>query len=224
LKDVPAPADVYPPTMKLLNYGGPLCVGREMVFNKDGTMGVRPFPELLTSIRNTKNEIDLASVRKLSGEWQVEESNRTLKCNSTTGGLVLLDIPVKNPNYYFESELEFDSSLTNATIIVRSSDKADKGYGFALNPADKKIAIRGFNYSADHKVLNDKEYSFPGKNKVNLQIFIFGNNIEAFVDGQECLTARTTDKSFYNVAIDVDGGPVTICKPFLHCFRNSRGQ
>jgi sucrose-6-phosphate hydrolase SacC (GH32 family) len=224
LNDLPAPADVYPPTMKLLNYGGPLCVGREMVFKKDGTMGVRPFPELLTAIRNTQNEIDLASVRKLSGEWKIEEAKRTLQCNGNNGGIVLLDLPGKNPNYYFESEIEFGSSLASTTIIVRSSDKADKGYGFTLSPANKKIAIRGFNYSADHKVLNDKEYSFPGKNKVNLQIFIFENNIEVFIDGQECLSARTVDRTYYKVAIEVSGGSASIRKPFLHYFRNKKEQ
>ena len=125
---------------------------------------------------------------------------------------------------YFESEIEFGSSLASATIIVRSSDKADKGYGFTLNPANKEIAIRGFNYSTDHKILNDKEYSFPGKNKVNLQIFIFENNIEAFVDGQECLSARTVDRTYYKVAIEIAGGSASIGKPFLHCFRKQRGE
>jgi hypothetical protein len=222
LKDVPAPADVYPPTMKVLNYGGPLCVGREMVFKNDGAMGVRPIPELLTAIRNTGNEIDLASARILSGEWKIENTARTLQCKGTKDGVVLFDIPDENPNYYFETGLEFGTSQTRASIIVRSSDQADQGYSFNLDPVGKKISIRGFNYHIDHKVLNDKRYAFPGRNKVSLQIFVFGNNIEVFVDGQECLSARTPDKSFYNLAIEVAGGSATIGKLFLHYFRNQK--
>ena len=219
----PGPANIYPPTMRLLNYGGPLCIGREMVFKKDGTMGVRPFPELLAAIRKTEGKVDLfACARKLSGEWQIDAAQRTLQYTGESGGIVLLDLPGKNPNDYFEAELEFGSPQTSANIVVRSSDNADRGYGFGLSPAEKKIAIRGFNYRSDGKVLNDKEYAFPGKNRVSLQIFICDNNMEVFVDGQECLSARTVDRSSHKVAIEIAGGSATVSKPLLHYFKNRK--
>jgi len=224
-KAVPTPSSVYPPTMNLLNYGGPLCIGREMVFNRDGAMGVRPLPELVAAIRKTKSKVDLfACAKKLSGEWKIEAARRTLQCTSESGGVALLDLPGKNPNYYFEAELELGSAQTSASIVVRASDKADRGYRFVLSPADKKIAIRGFNYSSDGKVLNDKEYAFPGKNRVSVQLFVCDNNIEAFVDGQECLSARVVDRSCYKLAIEIAGGRATIRKPFLRYFRNEEGQ
>jgi hypothetical protein len=126
--------------------------------------------------------------------------------------------------HYFEAELEFGSTHTSASIVVRASEKADRGYGFALSPAAKKIAIRGFNYRSDGKILNDKEYAFPGKSRVSLQIFVCDNHMEAFVDGQGCLSARVTDRSGYKVAIEVAGGRATIRKPFLRYFRNKEGQ
>ena len=219
----PGPANVYPPTMRLLNYGGPLCIGREMVFKKDGTMGVRPFPELLAAIRKTESKVDLfACARKLSGDWKIDAAQRTLQYTGESAGIVLLDLPEKNPNYYFEAELEFGSPQTSANILVRSSDTADHGYGFGLSPAEKKIAIRGFNYRSNGKVLNDKEYAFPGKNRVSLQIFICDNNMEVFVDGQECLSARTIDRTCHKAAIEITGGAATISKPLLHYFKNRK--
>ena len=73
-------------------------------------------------------------------------------------------------------------------------------------------------------MLNDKEYAFPGKSRVSVQIFVCDNNMEAFVDGQECLSARVVDRSGYKVAIEIAGGPAAIRKPFLHYFRNEEGQ
>ena len=107
---------------------------------------------------------------------------------------------------------------------MRSSGTADRGYAFALSPADKKIAIRGFNNPAAGTVLNDKAYAFPGKNKVSLQIFICDNYMEAFVDGQECLSARVADRSCDKLAIVITGGPATLSKPFLHYFNPKEGK
>ena len=219
-KDTPAPASVYPPTMRLLNYGGPLCVGRELVFKKDGAIGVRPLPELLAAIRRHPNEADLSSARRLSGEWKINSLHRKLQCAGASGGVVILDLCESNPGYYFEAELEFGAPSTTANILVRSSEKADCGYGFYLSPAEHQIAIRGFNYKSDRKVLNAKEYSFPGKHRVNLQVFICDRNLEAFVDGQESLSARTIKPSSNKLAIEIADGPATIRKLFLSSFGN----
>jgi len=223
-KDTPAPASVYPPTMRLLNYGGPLCAGREMVFKKDGTMGVRPLPELLAAIRRQQNQADLSSARRLSGEWKIKPAQRTLQCTGESGGVLLLDLPGNNPNCYFEAELQFGSPRTSANVLVRSSERADRGYGFFLSPAEHQIAIRGYTYTSDGKVLNAKEYAFPGKNRVSLQFFVCDNNMEAFVDGQECLSARTVERSTHKLAIEIAGGPATIRQPFIRYFRDREAQ
>ena len=132
---------------------------------------------------------------------------------------MLFDLPEKNPNYYFEAELEFDSPGASANIVLRSNDAADRGYGFALRPSDKKIEIRGLGYSSDGNIINDKKYAFPGKNNVTLQIFICDNHMEAFVDGLECVSAHVVDRSGHKLAIEIKGGPATIRKPLLHYFK-----
>lgn len=212
---------VVKPKKEVRGYGGPLCIGREMVFKKDGAMGVRALPELSAAIRKAARHVDLGSARKLSGQWKIDSAQQILQCQGESGGKALLALPEKNPDYYFEAELELDSPRTIASIVVRSSDTADRGYGLALNPADKTIAIRGFTYTSDGKVLNDKPYTFGGKNKVSLQVFVCGNHLETFVDDQECLSARTMDRSCHNVAIEVSGGSATIRKPLLHYFSSA---
>ncbi|KAB2641185.1 MAG: hypothetical protein DVB25_02680 [Verrucomicrobia bacterium] len=215
---------VAKPNVEIKSYGGPMCVGREMVPQANGALGVRPFPELLAAIRKKANKIDFSTVRKLSGDWKIEAAQRTLQCTGGSGGVILLDLPAKNPNCYFEAELEFGTPGTSANIVMRSSDTAERGYAFALAPADRKIAIRGFDNPVTGPVLNDKAYAFPGKNKVSLQIFICDNYMEAFVDGQQCLSVRAADRSCDKLAIAISGGPATLRNPFLHYFNNKDGK
>jgi len=210
---------VYP-KKKIGGYGGPLCVGREMVFTKDGAMGVRPLPELLSAIRKSENKANLFScARKASGQWNIQAAKQTLQCAGESGGTVIFDLPEKNPHYYFEAELEFDSPGASANIILRSSDTADRGYGFALRPSDKKIEIRGLSYRSDGYIINDKKHAFPGKNNVTVQVFICDNHMEAFVDGLECVSAHVVDRSGHKVAIEIKGGSATIKKPLLRYFK-----
>jgi hypothetical protein len=46
--------------------------------------------------------------------------------------------------------------------------------------------------------------------------------MEVFVDGQECLSARTIDRTCYKAAIEITGGAATISKPLLHYFKNRK--
>ena len=48
--------------------------------------------------------------------------------------------------------------------------------------------------------------------------------MEAFVDGQECLSARVADRSCDKLAIGITGGPATLRNPFLHYFNNKDGK
>ena len=211
------------PRIEIRGYGGPLSIGREMVFAADGTMGVRPLPELLSAIRGKACKIDLTAARKLSGAWKLDAAERTLQCGKP-GGTVLLEMPGKNPDYYFEADLELSSPLASANIAVRSSEAADRGYGFALSPADKRISICAFDSRSDRVVLNDKEYAFPAKGKVNFQVFVCGDLMEAFVDSQASLSARVNDRSRHQVAITIAGGSATIRKPLLHYFDGLPGR
>jgi len=213
------------PKPKALSYGGPLSVGREIVFNADGSMGVRPFPELLDAIRTMPGQGDLLAVaRKLSGEWQVDAGKQTLKCTTDRGGAIVLDLPGESPDYYFEADLELDSPNAAVNVIVRSSVTAERGYGVALSPADKKIAIHRLAAGGERHLLNDKPYGYPDKNTVSLQIFVCDDHLEAFLDGRECLSAQVVDRSEHRLAIEITSGSGTIRKPFLHHFRSGSGS
>lgn len=206
-------------------YGGPMSVGREIVFKADGTMEVRPIPELLAAIRKSRSKVDLfACAKKVSGEWKIQADKQTLQCKGESGGVLVFDLPEKNPNCYFEAEVEFDSPKSTANVILRSSETGDGGYGFAFSPAfpgDRKINIRDVSYKSDGKLLGNRIYDFSENKKVSLQIFICDNFMEVFLDGRASMTAPVMDQSGSKVAIEIGGGSATISKPFMRYFKSS---
>ena len=84
------------------------------------------------------------------------------------------------------------------------------------------IAIRHFRPGGG--AFNEKDFT-PAKGKpVKLQMFVCGNQIEAFLDDRACLSTRVLDRLEYRVAIEIAGGRATISKPLLHYFKYKKGK
>ena len=206
-------------------YGGPLSVGREIVFKADGAMEVRPIPELLAALRNTKGNVDLfACAKPISGDWKIQADQQILQCQSTNGGVLVFDLPARIPNGYFEAEVELEQPKSAASLIVRASETGAGGYGFAFSPAypgDRKINIRDVSYKTDRRQLGNRVFDFAPNKRVSVQIFICDNFMEVFIDGRASMTAKVTEQPDAKVAIEISGGSAIIRKPFLHAFKST---
>ncbi|MHC4180605.1 MAG: GH32 C-terminal domain-containing protein [Planctomycetota bacterium] len=211
------------PERKGGDYGGPLGVGRELVFNDDGTIGVRPLPELIAAIRQLSNHVDLfARAEDRTGKWKIDAVDRSLESEDESGGVLLFDSPEKNLDYYFEADIQFDSPQATADVVVRTSGDYDRGYRVAIEPNRSKIAIRECKPAGG--TFNAKDGSFVKGKPVQLQVFVCNNQIEAFVDGQASLSARVLNRSEHWLAIEIEGGRATIGKPLLHHFKYKAGK
>lgn len=199
-------------------YAGPLSVGREMVLSDEGSLGVRPLPELIAAIRKPAGNAKLFDcAKRLSGKWDVDAAKQELRCTDEGGGVLLLDLPGKNGDYYFEVEIELSSPESKAEVVVRTSENLDRGYRIAIEPGKKKIAIR--QAKPNGGTFNEKDYT-PAKGKpARLKLFVCGNQIEAFLDDRASLSARVLDRSQHKVAIQIAGGRATMRKPLLHHFK-----
>lgn len=206
------------PEQNQRGYGGPLGVGREMVFTANAGIGVRPLPELIAAIRKPQDNADVfAHAKGLSGTWDLDAKRHELRCTSDAGGVLLLDLPKKNPNYYFEAGIELSQPVATAAVIVRCSKDFDEGYRVELKPADRKIAIRQFDPAGG--IFDEREYLFDDNASSLLQIFVCDGQIEAFVDGQVSLSTRVLNRTEHRIAIDIAGSRATIRDPLLHHFR-----
>lgn len=199
---------------------GPMCVGRELVFNRDGSLSVQPLPELVAAIQKPQNNADLfGCVRKYRGTWTVDSGKQELRCTDKEGGVLLFDLPEKNPNYYFEADVELSTQQTKVDIVVRASEDFDSGYRIAVEPEKKTAAIRQF--ASDGGTFDKQRHVLKDGESVHLQVFVCDGLIEAFVDGRTALSTRVVDCSNYRVAIEVAGGYATITKPLLHYFKSN---
>jgi beta-fructofuranosidase len=197
---------------------GPMCVGRELVFNKDGGLGVRPIPELVEAIRESKDHAYLyACARIRSGKWIIDPNKKQLRSTDDQSGSLIFDLPEKNPNYYFEADVELSTPQTKVDIVVRTSEGFDSGYRISVEPNRKVAAIRHFT-SYDGVFDEMPHVSDDGKS-FHVKAFIYDGIIEVFVDGRTALSTRVAERSNYRVAIDVSGGQATISNPLFHYFK-----
>lgn len=211
------------PEGKNSGYGGPLGVGREMVFIDDGTIGVRPLPELVAAIHKPEGNADLFDcARNFRGDWEVDASKQEFRSTGKDSGVLLFDLPGKNPDYYFEADIIFSSPRAKADIVVRTSEQFDSGYRIVIDPENEIIAIRQF--ASDGGTFDEQEHVLSGTAPVHLQVFVSGGQIEAFVDGQTSLSTRVLERSAYRVAISIEGGRATVSKPLLHHFNYMEGE
>jgi sucrose-6-phosphate hydrolase SacC (GH32 family) len=201
-------------------YGGPLGVGREMIVTADGAICVRPLPELIAALREPNRNADIfACAKELSGKWTLDADRKELQCTSDAGGVLLLDLPEENPNYYFEAEIELFPPEATAAVVVRCSKEFDEGYRVALKPAEKRSSVRQF--AANGGTFDEREHAFASGAPTLLQIVVCDGQIEAFVDGRVSLSSRVRNRTEHRVAIAITGGRATIHKPLLHYFQQA---
>ncbi len=202
---------------------GPMCVGRELVFNKEGSLGVRPIPELVEAIRESEGHAYLYACTKIrSGTWVIDPGKKQLRSTDDQGGVLMFDLPEKNSNYYFETDVELSTPQTKVDIVVRASKGFDNGYRIAVEPDKKVAAIRHFT---SYDGVFDEMAHVPDEGiSFRVKAFVYEGIIEVFVDGRTALSTRVVDCPNYRVAIDVSGGEATIRNPLLHYFKVNASQ
>jgi len=199
-------------------YGGPLGVGREMVFLKDKTIGVRPLPELVAAIRKPANNAKIFPLlKRVAGTWEFDPRKQQIKSTDEKGGTALIDLPEGKSDYYFETDVDVGDNKTAVSVTVRGSAKQDRGYRIALRPRESVFEIT--EHTGQRRSYLTETHRF-GKT-VNLKIFICEGQLEAFVDGRSDLSTRVLDRSGSKIILEAEGGKATFSKPLVHYFKRN---
>lgn len=197
-------------------YGGPLGVGREMVFFEDKTIGVRPLPELVAAIRKPKHNAKIFRLLKeLWGTWKIDPEQQQITSSQADRGAVLIDLPEDQPDYYFETDIQFGDDRTPVSVTVRSTAAQDAGYRIALRPADGIFEIT--EHTGDRRSYLSETHTF-GKS-ANLKIFICDGQLEAFVDGRSDLSTRVLQKTNSKIILETNDRNASFHKPLVHYFK-----
>ena len=203
-----------------VRHGGPLGVGRELVFNAAGKLGVRPLPELVAAVRAPAHNAALFDcARPLRGTWEIDAGKREFRCTEEEGGALLLDLPGKNPDYYFEAEIVLAAPASRADLLVRTTEAFESGYRIVLDAGADEVAIRqaktggGAFYKKEHAIADGKP--------VKVRIFVCDSMMEVFFDDHLSLSTRVFDRSAHRAGIEITGGRATIRNPLLHHFKEA---
>lgn len=206
------------PEQTISGYAGPMGVGRELVFNAAGKLGVRPLPELIAAIRAPAHNAALFDcARPLRGTWDMDAGKRKFRCKGEDGGALLLDVPGENPDYYIEAEIAFADADSRVDVVVRTSEALDRGYRIALDAGADEVAIRQAKTGGG--TFNKKDYPLAKGQTVKVQVFVCDNLMEVFFDDHVSLSARVFDRSGHRAGIEITGGRATIRNPLMHYFK-----
>jgi len=201
-------------------YGGPLGVGRELVFFDDHTIGVRPLPELVAAIREPANHVALFShLEQVSGDWRFDAEKQIVSSLGVEGGVAAIDLPDAHPDYYFETNLEFGENVAAASVTVRASDEPDCGYRVAMLPKEGIFEIT--EPAGQRREYLSEPHQFAGT--ARLKIFVCDGQLEAFVDGRSDLSTRVLNKSGSKIVLESKGGKASFRNPLLHYFNVTHG-
>jgi len=200
------------------SYGGPLGVGRELVFNAAGKLGVRPPPELVAAIREPAHNAALFDcARPLRGTWEIDAGKQEFRCTGKDGGALLLDLPGENPDYYFEAEIVLASAQSGADLLVRTTEAFESGYRITADAGAGEVAIR--QAKAGGGTFHKKDHPLADGKPVKVQVFVSDSMMEVFLDDHLSLSTRVFDRSAHRAAIEITGGRATIRNPMLHRFK-----
>jgi len=205
------------PERTISGYAGPMGVGRELVFNAAGKLGVRPLPELIAAIRAPAHNAALFDcARPLRGAWEIDAEKREFRCTGEDGGALLLDLPGENPDYYFEAEIVLAAPKSGADVLVRTTEAFESGYRITADAGAGEVAIRQARTGGG--AFNKKDYPLADGKPVKARIFVCDGMMEVFFDDHVSLSTRVLDRSGHRAGIEITGGRATIRNPLLHFF------
>jgi hypothetical protein len=198
------------------SYGGPLGVGREMVFLEDKTIGVRPLPELITAIRAPEHNADvMARFKILTGTWDCDPEDEHIVSRDVNGGTALIYLPDDRPNYYLETDIEFGERRQAVSVTVRSTASQDSGYRIVLRPNDAIFEIT--EHTGQRRSFLTKPHEFD--ETAHLKIFVCDGQLEAFLDGRTDLSTRVQQTKNSKVILEASEKDVIFRNPLIHYFK-----
>jgi len=82
-----------------------------------GAIGLRPLPELVAAIRRPANNVAVfPHLREMSGAWQFDGEKRVIRSLDREGGTAVIDLPDAHPDYFFETDVDFDDSVAAVSV------------------------------------------------------------------------------------------------------------
>ena len=186
-------------------YGGPWAVPRQWAFHDDGSITIAPADEIIHAMRNAKagGKQPLDDAKVLTGKWKLSEG-KNAQSEDPSGGTLLL--PETPDDFYFETDVTFDSEKMDVRLMMNTNENFASGYVFLMRPESDMVSLRGMSYwNIDRDLIVQPATLQPGY-PVKLRVFRSGDIVEIFIGDQSALTHRLFRYSGGNLALEfIDG-------------------
>jgi len=216
-------------------WGGHMCIPRELLPQPDGSLYVRPVAEVMDAFsRDLLDEAALAQLAGITGEWSVEGRAVT---GSKPDGRAYAELSVPD-SYLLTTEVRFDNPAAKATFVLRAGDDRAGGYAVRLEPSHHRVSIRHWSSFGPTDVEMERPVDFPDPRRTGIpalpeepgrgdarppegdrwggrlarplpvSIFVQGTILEVFVGDQVGVAGRLYDRPSGKLALVADNGTV----------------
>ena len=161
-------------------WGGTMCVPREITPGPRGQLHFRPVPEALAVFRHTVLSLADHPPLKAPG-WAYE--GQALVSNSAAVSPLRLDVP---DHYLLQTRVQlFDQPAL--TLTFRAQQGAGSGYRLVVRPADQETEISGKGFRYARKIPIDVNWP------ITVTAFVQGTIIECFINDAFAFSCRAYD-------------------------------
>ncbi len=186
-------------------WGGHMCIPRELVCRPNGCVCVRPVEEVLHAFsRPVMDEAGLQEIERVTGAWRVDgDCGVGRKLDGRALGCLRV-----SDNYLFQACLSFDNPSARAHIVLRMSDGYDAGYAVSLEPALHRTRISTWGPYGPGEPIFQAPLCVE-QPPTSVRIFVQGNVLEVFVGDQVALVSRMYDRPSGTLGLVAENGSVT---------------
>ncbi|QEH34807.1 Beta-fructosidase [Aquisphaera giovannonii] len=180
-------------------WGGTMCVPRELSAGPEGQLHSRPVPEALE--RYGKTALSLLDRPPGAGEgWSY--SGPALVADPAAGRHATIDSEAPD-HYLLRATVQVDPHAELA-LTFRAQPQESGGYHLVLRPASQEAEIRGPGFRYARRIRLD------ASRPIAVTAFVQGTIIECFIDDAYSFSCRAYDYPRGRLRIGASGGPAKV--------------
>jgi hypothetical protein len=169
------------------HYAGPLGIGRQYAFTREGVIAERPIDEVLDAVHQLPQQGPslLAAAVPMVGQWDLSQPGRACSLNECGGTLLMPSAP---PDMYFEANVSFDCRDMDAHVLLRVDEGLLRGYQIILHPRTQQVSVRGVSLADVDRVMVYRSARLAVGQPNTLRVFLCGSMMEVFINDEVSLT------------------------------------
>jgi beta-fructofuranosidase len=178
-------------------WGGTMCVPRELSAGPEGQLYSRPVPEALAVFQKTRLALTNRPAVTAKG-WSYEGS--TLVARAANPSPLEFGVP---DHYLLQAQLRLDPKA-ELTVVFRAQSEGISGYRLVVRPGSQDAEIKGPGFTYNRRIRID------GSRPITLTAFVQGSIIECFLNDAYAFSCRAYNFSHGALRIEATDGPLKV--------------